>query len=258
MKPVRAAVLLSVVAFAACGPDTTLNQVAVGLSTASNVSRAASLALDGMKASTACTTVTTACTAYPCDGAVTVSFGDGCPLFIGGVASGTVTVSGHWTSVDKASLTTEFAGVKASGASNEVAVAKVTTISVERASNTITVKYTGTNATTRASVDKAAAANTEDWTVAVNTKGTADPADDSISVTASSVAASAGLGNSAKVVSMHDVAIDSSCSLNPTAGTADVTEVQGVIPKITNVKFHSGCDGKAEVNDVAQTLNYYP
>lgn len=258
MKPVRAAAVLCVLVFAACGPDATLNQVAVGLSTASNVSRAAALALDGMKASTACTTVTTACAAYPCDGAVTVTLGAGCPLFIGGEATGTVTVSGHWTSVDKASLSTEFAGVKASGAKNEVAVAKVTTISVERASTTITVKYTGTNAVTRANVDRAAAANTEDWTVAVNTKGTTDPADDSISVTASSVAASAGLGNSAKVVSMHDVAVDPSCTLNPTAGTADVTEVQGVIPKITNVKFHSGCDGKAEVNGVAQALVYYP
>lgn len=254
----RAACLLGTLALVACGSNKeTVDQVAVGLSTAANVSRAASLALDAMKGSTACTSVTTACATYPCDGAVTVNLGSGCPLFLGGEATGTVTVSGHWDSEDKASLTTEFTSVKANDYKNEAVVAKVTTISVERTGNTITVEFTGTNATTRANVDKAAAANTETWDVTVDTKGTADPADDAVTVKATSVNAAAGLGTSAKVVTMDDVRLDPSCRKNPVSGTADLTEVQTIIPKIVKVKFHSACDGKAEVNGDPTEMNYF-
>lgn len=250
--------LAAVASLSACGPDTTVQELEVGIASASAIARTTSLALDGMQATTPCTTVTKACMSYPCDGAVTIAMGAGCPLFIGDEASGTVTVSGQWTSADEATVTSELSNVKATAAQNGVAVAKVTTVRVTRSGNTVTVKYTGTNATANASFGGGSVAAANTWDVEVDTKGTADPADDDLLIDATSAGGAAGLGASAKVVNLKDVKMTAACRKNPTAGEADITEVSGFIPKIINIEFHAACDGKADINGSSKDLNFFP
>lgn len=254
----RFAVLGFTALLAACGPDQTVQELEVGLATASAVGRTTSLALQGMQTATPCTTVTKACASYPCDGAVSIALGAGCPLFIGGEASGSVTISGTWTSADEASVTSEFTDVKASAAQNGVAVAKVTTVSVQRSATQISIHYTGTSAEARPTFGGGSVAAANTWDLVVDTKGTDDPADDDISIDSTSAGGAAGFGASAKVVVLDNVKLGADCRKNPTAGSADVTEVSGLIPKITNVDFHAACDGKAEVNGGSHDLNFFP
>lgn len=249
---------LTAALLAACGPDATVQELEVGISTASTVGRATSLALQGMQVTTPCATVTQACTSYPCDGAVSVALGAGCPLFIGGEASGSVTISGTWTSADEASVTSEFTNVKAAAAQNGVAVAKVTTVRVKRTGTSVTISYTGSSATARPGFTSTAVAAANTWDLAVDNKGTDDPADDEITIDSTSAGGSAGLGVSAKVVVLKDVKLTADCRKNPIAGSADVTEVSGIVPKIVNVDFHAACDGKAEVNGGSHDLNFFP
>ncbi|MEW5741002.1 MAG: hypothetical protein AB1938_18925 [Myxococcota bacterium] len=257
MSRVLAVSALTAVLFA-CGPDQTVQELEVGMATASAIGRTTSLALEGMKATTPCATVTKACTTFPCDGAVSISLSAGCPLFIGGEASGSVTVSGQWTSLDEASLTSELTDVKATAAQNGVAVAKVTTVRVQRQGNEVSIRYTGSNATARGGFGASSVAAANTWDIVVDTKGTTDPADDDVTIDASSAGGSAGLGATAKVVNLNNVKVTSACRLNPVAGTADVVEVSGVIPKIVEVEFHATCDGKAEVNGSPHQLNFFP
>src|SRR4051812_43185990 len=72
-------------------------QVAIG--TAAMVGGGAHLAVVGMANPTACATVTKACTSYPCSsGAVSIAVGAGCPLPLGESPTGTISVSGSWSS----------------------------------------------------------------------------------------------------------------------------------------------------------------
>ena len=77
----------------ACGnsQQKAINEVQFGLTTASAVGRTAALAMDAMKGMpVACATVKTACSTFPCTtGEVTIALGPGCPLPLGGAATGT-------------------------------------------------------------------------------------------------------------------------------------------------------------------------
>lgn len=243
----------------ACGNQDSINEVQYGLTSAAAVGRAASISMEAIKGtSSVCATVKTGCTTYSCNGAVTVNLGSQCPLPLGGDASGSVEVTGMFSSVDQATLSQTFAGARINGLDKELAVASVTQLSSSRSGNIISVKYTAANATAGASGSSLAVGGSATWDVQVDTKGTPDPADDRFTIKVSSASASGGLGTSARVVDVDDVVLDPSCRSNPIAGTAEITEVKGFIPKIIKIQFHAACDGKAEINGNSEDLQLVP
>jgi hypothetical protein len=245
-----------------CGAkQAAIDEVQFGVTSASAVGRAAALAMDGIKGtSSTCVVVTTACTAYPCtSGAVTITLGSGCPLPLGGVASGSITVTGNWSNADQATLSQIFVNTQVASAQKALAVASVTQITASRSGNTLTVQYTGENAAAGASGSAVAVGAADSWTVAIDNQGTPDPGDDVLTVNASS-AAGGGLGG-ARVTTITGAVLSPSCTQNPTAGSADITTVSGglvPIPTITKVVFHSACDGKAEVDGSTVDLQLLP
>lgn len=241
----------------ACGHNEAIDEVQFGITSASAVGLTSAMAMDAMKGMPgACATVTAACSTYPCQtGSVSITLGAGCPLPLGGQASGTVTVSGSWSSADQATLSHVFANTQVASQGKALAVASVTQVSAQRSGNTVTVKYSGANAVAGASGSAVAVGAADSWTVTVDGKGTADPSDDKLTVDASS--ASGGFGT-ARAATITGVTLDPSCRQNPTAGSADITEVSGLIPKITKIQFHAACDGTAEVNGSTQPLQLLP
>jgi hypothetical protein len=198
--------------------------------------------------SSVCASVKTGCTTYSCNGAVTVNLGAACPLPLGGEATGSVDVTGSWTSVDQATMSQTFTNAHVSALDKDLAVASVTKLTTTRSANQVTVKYTAANATAGAAGSAVSVGGSATWDVVVDTKGTADPADDKLTVNVSSTNAAAGIGASARVIKVDDAVLDPGCRQNPISGTADITEVSGFVPKIIKIQFHAACDGKAEIN----------
>jgi len=243
----------------ACGSQDSINEVQYGLTSAATVARIAALSLDAIKGTTnVCASIKTACTSYPCNGAVTINLGAGCPLPLGGEASGTVEVTGSFSSADQATLSQTYTNARVSALSKELAVASVTQVTAQRSGSTINVSYSGARAVAAGSSTAAAIGASSSWDISVDTKSTPDPADDRFTVEASSASGSASGIASARATSLRGVVVDSSCRSNPTAGSADITEVSGFVPRIIKIQFHSACDGKAEVNGAATDLQLFP
>lgn len=246
----------------ACGAkQEAIDEVQFGLTSTAAIGLASSLAMDAIKGPVpACATVQTACTTYPCaTGSITISLSAGCPLPLGGAASGSVVVKGTWTTVDQATLshTVTNTAVAAQGG-KALAVASVKQVTATRAGTTTTLSFTGTDAAAGASGTAVAAGGSANWTLAINTKGTPDSSDDILTIDATSVAASGGLSTSAKVVKVKGVVLDPSCRANPVAGTAEITSVSAIFPTITKISFHSACDGKVEVDGSPTELQLLP
>lgn len=254
----RLLVLVSFLALlGACGQQDLIDEVQYGMTSAAAVGRAAALTMEAIAGtSTACTVVDSGCTSYPCNGAVTLTLGPSCPLPLGGEASGAVTVTGSWSSVDQSTLSQTYISTRVVAQQNKaLAVATVTQLTARRSGTTITVDYTGSNATAGASGGAAAIGAGSSWTVVVDTRGTPDPADDRVTLDASS--ASGGFGT-ARATSIDAVVLDPSCRLNPISGRAEITAVSGIIPRIIKIQFHAACDGKAEVNGETRELTLLP
>lgn len=236
-----------------CAEQNPLDETSHGVGVTAASARSASLALDAMAGTgPSCASVTTACSTYPCDGAVTITLGGECGFRLG-LSGGTVTVSGSWSDASSATLQSIFASVQAGG--KTYAYESVKQLSVDRSGDTTTVQFSAANATARSDVSSAALATTNTWTAVVDSKGTTDEADDTMTISSSSVSASAGLGNSAAVVTLDDVVISPDCDKNPISGSGNSTKVEGIIPKIDTISFHSACDGKAEFNSKAWAFN---
>jgi len=246
----------------ACGAkQAAIDEVQFGLTTAGAIGLSGALAMDAIKGpAPACAMVQTACSSYPCTmGSANVSLSAGCPLPLGGAASGSVTVTGSWSSADSAMLQQTFTNATVAAQSNKaLAVANVKQVSASRSGSNITISFTGANAVASASGTAVAAGGSQSWTVVVNTKGTADPSDDVLTVDATSASGGAGVLGSARVASIKGAVLDPSCRLNPIAGSADITQVSGLIPTITKIQFHATCDGKAEVDGSTQDLQLLP
>lgn len=251
---------LAVLVFAgACGNKETINEVQYGITTAALVAQTASISMEAIKSgSSVCATVKTGCTTYSCNGAVTINLGAACPLPLGGEASGSVEVTGSWSAADSATLSQTYTNARVTASDKAVAVASVTQLKATRSANTVSVKYTAANANAGATGSAAAIGGSATWDVVVDTMGNNNPADDRLTVDVSSTSASAGIGASARVVKVRGAVIDPSCRLNPIAGSADITEVSGFIPKIINIKFHAACDGMAEVDGKAEEFVLLP
>jgi hypothetical protein len=179
-----------------------------------------------------------------------------CSLPLGGAATGQITVSGSWSSATSATVQAQFVNVRVAATKDVVALSSVTSIMAEIVGQTVTVKYVGANAQARSGASNTAVGGSSDWDVSVDTKGTADAADDVLVIDATSASAAAGLGASAKVTTFNGVTIDPSCTENPIAGSGSITAVSTFIPSITNIEFHSACDGKAEANHKSYPFDF--
>jgi hypothetical protein len=251
--------LLGCVFLSACGKQETINEVQFGITSAAAVARTAAIAMEAIKGSSmVCASVRTGCSTYSCNGAVTVNLGAACPLPLGGEASGTVEVTGSWSSADDATLSQSYTNARVAAFDKALAVANVTQLRASRSGDTITVKYTAANATAGASGSAVAIGGSATWDVEIDTKGTPDPADDKVTVDVSSSSAGAGFGAQARVVKVNSAVIDPSCRSNPISGTADITEVSGFIPQITKIQFHAACDAQAEVDGKTTDFLLFP
>lgn len=250
---------LIVVTVSGCSGSNPLREPAQGIAAAALTGRGVSLAMAGITGtSTTCVQVTTACTSYPCQGAATVTLGDGCGLPLGGAGTGQITVNGSFSSATDATLQATFVDVRAATSKQAVALSSVTSLSASVAGDLVTVKYVGSNAQARSGLTSTAVGGTSTWEVAIDTQGTPEASDDVLIVESTAAGASAGLGTNAKVASFDNVVLDPSCTENPTAGSGSITEVSGFIPKITKIEFHAACDGKGTVNDKSYDFDYEP
>jgi len=250
------AACLSLTACGIASKAPTIREVEQGLASSTTVGRSLALGFDGVAGtSTTCVQVVKACTTFPCDGEANVTFGSGCPL-VTGTATGSVNVKGQWSSATKAELEATFTDVKV-GDQSASAVASVKKVSIERSANTITVEYSGSNAVAAASADATAVGASNSWTLKIATQGTADAADDVLTVDATSATGSATAGTAAKTVKIEGVVFSPSCTKNPTAGTADITEVTNFVPRITKIEFAEACDGNAKVDGTVVALDFF-
>lgn len=241
-----------------CGGGNPLHETALGISAATSVGRGAELAFSAMTGTTiACVQVTTACTTYPCDSSATVTLGNGCGLPLGGNATGTMVMAGHFDSAESASFTATFTNVTVDN-TKPIALASVSDVTASKSGGALTVTYAGENAVARSSVGGASIGAASSWTIAVDDKGNSDPADDSFSIQASSASGAAGVGASAKAATLTNVVVDPSCAKNPIGGSGSITEVSTFIPTIEKISFHSACDGKGEVNGHAYEFDVTP
>src|SRR5258706_3678698 len=96
------------------GPAVDMRPMEAAIATAASLGQSSTLAMNAMTQTTACTQVTQACTAnFPCTGGVTITLGSDCPLPIGGTATGTVSVTGSWSSATPGQLSTTYTNVVA-------------------------------------------------------------------------------------------------------------------------------------------------
>ncbi len=228
---------------AGCAADSSdLRPLEAALSAAVSLGATSSLAMsavDSAAATTVCAQVTAPCAAnYPCNGAVTISLGAGCPLPLGSAASGTVDVSGSWQSADSATLSSTFTGVQAA------VVVGSKSVSVEQSGSGVSLRYLWQN------VDVAAGAGTLDaqssWTVDVDEAAPADdPSDDSYTISGSDQ----GVSSQVSQLNASGVIVQPSCRLNPVGGSATIQKVSTLSIVQSTVSFHAACDGRADVTD---------
>lgn len=242
----RFASFLGVVALlTACGggkKESEFRTLEVGLGTAAALGHATSIAMNALNATagqSTCASVTTACTTFPCTGEVSIALGSGCPLPLGGVASGTVTVSASFSDADSAVMTTQF--VDASAAGGNVMVTTATTLTMRRSGDIIDLTYVGQNVEVQGNTTLAAQST---WTIEIQTSGTPDdPSDDILTIDGiqQSVA-----GNDTSQLTVSSAVLDPACRLNPISGSAIIQEVGGLSVSQQFIEFHAACDGTAE------------
>ena len=224
-----------------------LHGVEMALGAASSIAQASSIAMNAIadvaaaNTSISCVTVMNGCSGFPCQGAVEVRFGGACPLPLG-AASGTVSVSGSWSSASDARLEASFTSV-AAGARGSVVV-DATSVTVTRSPSSVSVSYVGQDVRVRGGDSLTAQAV---FKVLVDTASTPDPADDrnAVDVTLQNVSGSVSQLN------LSGVTLASTCRLNPTAGSATIQYVGLTSIKQEQVSFHDACDGTADVKPTA-------
>jgi hypothetical protein len=211
------------------------------IASAASLGHASTLAMTAMQqtSAVACTQVTTACTTFPCQGAVTITLGNDCPLPVGGVASGTVQVTGMWSSATSAKLSTTYSNVKvAAGARNSVFVS-ATNVTATPTS----VSYTGQDVQVQGA---AALAAQSSWDVSIDSMGR-------LTVDGTNQFASSGHTQQTHVSS---AVLDPACTLNPVSGSATIQDVGGLSVSQAHVTFHSACDGRASADGANVMLDF--
>ncbi len=236
--------LLTLLPLSACGPGaeeepSNLRSLEVALASGTALAQTASIALQAMAGQSLCASVVTPCTTFPCDGEVSIALGNGCPLPLGGVASGTVTVTGNWSDANSATLSSQF--VNATSGGRDVVVVSATALIVRQTGDLVDITYVGQNVEVQGEV---AVADQSSWTLEVDTAGTAgDPADNTLTVTGTQQSVT---GSDTVQLAITGAVISPDCRLNPIDGRATLQEVGGLNINMQTIEFHPACDGQAD------------
>jgi hypothetical protein len=236
-----------------CSPNSSdIRPLQSGIAAAVTLGQTSTLAMQAMAASSTyvCAAVKTGCSAnYPCNGAVTVTYGSGCPLPLGGEASGTVEVSGSWQTQGSATLSDTFVGVQAGNRST--VVVNASNLTVTRSMNDVSARYTWQNVNVQSGVSTLSGQSS--WTVDVDFANTPDdPSDDIYHVTG----ADQGVSTQVAQISANEIVVDPSCRKNPISGSATIQKVSTTSIIQSRVSFHSACDGKADVDGDSVALDF--
>src|SRR5262249_47037326 len=144
--------------------------------------------------------------------------GSGCPLPLGGEASGTVHVTGSWSSADSATQSADFVDVKA-GTKSDVVV-NASNLTVSRSTNQVSVRYTWQDVSVQNGVSTLSSQSS--WTVNVDGAGTPDdPFDDIYNIDGTDQ----GVSSQVTQVSASGVIVNPSCRKNPIGGSATIQKV---------------------------------
>jgi hypothetical protein len=232
-----------------CSGGNPLHEVAQGISAATITARSVSLAMVAVGGTPlSCTSIQTGCVAFPCSASVTVDVGN-CPMPLAAADSGTITVSGTWSSATAAMVSVTLVDVKVAATNDVAALENVTQVSANfGGGDAANVTYTSANAGARSGISQAAVGGSQSWSVDIMGLTTPDPADDVFQLRSSSASVSAGLGANVDSEQLDSVEINGSCALNPINGTGSITKVQTIVPSVENISFHSACDGKGTIN----------
>jgi hypothetical protein len=244
------ALFLCICITSACSPTAAdIQPLVSGLAAAVLLGQTSSLAMEAMASKSTCASVKTACPTFPCQGAVTVTYGSDCPVPLGGDVGGTVEVSGTWQSVDQATLSASF--VQVSAGTRTAVVVNASNLSVTRSPNQVAVEYTWQNVNVQAGVRTLSAQSS--WHVEAGFNNTPDvPADDDYFIRGTDQSVSSQVLQ----VSTSDIPVLASCRRNPTGGTATLQKVSATSIVQTQVRFHQECDGKADADGQSIALDF--
>ncbi len=234
-----------------CSPSSSdIRPLESGIAAAVSLGQTSTLAMEAMANTAVCASVKTACGSFPCSGAVSVTYGSGCPLPLGsGDVSGSVDVSGSWQSQGSATLTDSFVGVKAG--TRSTVVVNASNLTVTRSTNSVSVRYTWQDVNVQSGVSTLSAQSS--WTVDVDQATTAgDPSDDVYTITG----ADQGVSGQVSQISANGIVVKPSCRLNPVAGRATIQKVSATSIIQSTVTFHDACDGKADVDGQSVALDF--
>jgi hypothetical protein len=180
---------------------------------------------------------------------VDVSLGPGCPRMFGADESGTAVVTGAWTP-QLATFVMDFTGLSSGGqqmlvvglASMTVAPFNTTYLAIAYGEEDILI---GNGNSASGGVKQVA------WVVDVDTAGTDDPSDDSISISGGdqTLFAAGGPTPEADVtqVAVGNAVFNAGCRKNPSSGLAAVQRASTGGGGWVLFKFHDACDGTADV-----------
>jgi hypothetical protein len=214
------------------------------------------------------------CGAYPCVSVVNVVLSPG-DLPIELDEYGDVQIAGLWTSPDHAVLTMSFNGIRI-GSPNNLAI-NISTFPVVRDGDSLLISYASIDVNidggpedpaglsgaeiaqelgrvnTPVSNDPEINVNMDAWIITVDTQGTAEPDDDSYSVSGGGQYIGVrGVNVSVIQLGVVDMLVTGNCALNPVDGMAVLNELdtaQAGFPKIGTAifQFQSGCTGTARI-----------
>jgi hypothetical protein len=180
---------------------------------------------------------------------VDVSLGPGCPPMFGADEQGTVVVTGTWTP-QLATFVMDLTGVTSGGrptlvvgiASLTVAPSDATHLVVAYGEEDIRV---GTGPATSAGLKQVA------WVVEVDTAGTDDPSDDTLSISGGDQVLLATVDGTAEAdvtqVAVGNAVFRPGCRRNPSSGVAAVQRAGTRGGGWVLFLFHDACDGTADV-----------
>jgi len=180
---------------------------------------------------------------------VDISLGPGCPPVFGAAESGTAVVTGIWTP-QLSTFVMDFTGLSYGGHPMlVVGLASMTVASVD--STHLAIAYgeedilVGNGNTGGGGIKQVA------WAVDVDTAGTDDPDDDSITISGGDQSLFA-IGGATSEVDITQVAVGNAvfkagCRENPSAGVAAVQRAGTLGGGWVLFEFHNSCDGTADV-----------
>jgi len=205
-----------------------------------------------------CVSLTPACTAAPCAARVEVTVGEACPLALGPAATGTVVLDGDWTSETSATFLPDLTELDLGVGAGRVSLGLGLVI-VDRDGDEVEAVFVEQGVSTE-SPDGGSEVGVEQagYTVRITLSGTpADPSDDVLEISGGGQQVDAASGDESegatRQLALALVVTDPSCRLNPVDGTATMSAVGDDEIAQTGLRFHSECDGEADV--VASTAD---